>query len=244
MEIVSGPPRKRFRWAVYGPGPIVALILGYAAYAAATARPGDRTLYPAPHPTQAVVVQLIDNGFHTDLAIPRDRLIAHGGALAELARQGGDHAWIALGWGDRDFYREEGFNGRRIKDGFRALFAANNPSVMRTFGVSREPFNAFARGSVRRIRLSQQGLEAMLARMEASLSLKNGMPVRAPPGYDPRYTYFESNETFGLARLCNHWTADMLDAAGLPTTPAIDGLAPGLMADLSWRAGVRKPRKP
>jgi hypothetical protein len=47
---------------------------------------------------------------------------------------------------------------------------------------------------------------------------------------------------FSILRVCNHWIADLLDAAGLPTTPLLATLSPGLMLDLRWRAGLRPLR--
>jgi hypothetical protein len=39
-------------------------------------------------------------------------------------------------------------------------------------------------------------------------------------------------------RLCNHWLADLLDAAGVPTAPVVATLPPGLLADLRWRSAA------
>ena len=87
-------------------------------------------------------------------------------------------------------------------------------------------------------RLSAEGFERMLVRMERSMTLADGSPVRARAQTTPDEVFFDSVEHFSILRLCNHWTADMLAAGGLPTTPVLDGLAPGLMADLALRAGV------
>jgi hypothetical protein len=75
--------------------------------------------------------------------------------------------------------------------------------------------------------------------MEASMKLAAGAPVRARARTTPDEAFFDSVEHFSALRLCNHWTSDMLAAAGLPMTPLVDGLAPGLMADLSLRSGAR-----
>ena len=39
----------------------------------------------------------------------------------------------------------------------------------------------------------------------------------ARPGDDARF--FSSRETFWVGHLCNHWTAELLSAAGLPVRP-------------------------
>ncbi len=41
-----------------------------------------------------------------------------------------------------------------------------------------------------------------------------------------------------MLRVCNHWIADLLDAAGVPTAPVLATLPQGLLWDLSTRAGA------
>ncbi len=65
-----------------------------------------------------------------------------------------------------------------------------------------------------------------------------GGPVMAPIRREPGEAFFASSESFSLIHLCNHWTADLLHAAGLPVTPVLDVLPVGLALDLDLRAGV------
>ena len=60
----------------------------------------------------------------------------------------------------------------------------------------------------------------MAARIEASLDLSSVAPEIAAqrPGDDARF--FRSREIFSIAHLCNHWTAQVLHAAGLQVRPA------------------------
>ena len=60
------------------------------------------------------------------------------------------------------------------------------------------------------------------------------LPVRR----DPDEAFFASVERFSLVHLCNDWTAELLNAAGLPTTPVLDTLPAGLWLDLQLRAGL------
>ena len=48
--------------------------------------------------------------------------------------------------------------------------------------------------------------------------------------------FFVSGEGFSLVHLCNHWEAELLHAAGLPTTPVLDTLPAGLVLDLKLRS--------
>ena len=51
--------------------------------------------------------------------------------------------------------------------------------------------------------------------------------------------FYPAVGTFSILHVCNHWIGDMLDAAGLPTTPVADTFSSGLLLDLRWRAGLR-----
>jgi hypothetical protein len=45
-----------------------------------------------------------------------------------------------------------------------------------------------------------------------------------------------------MFNVCNHWIANLLDAAGVPTAPVLATLPFGLLLDLEWRSGlVRLP---
>ena len=238
MTLVEGRRERRRRPRLrLGPGlPLAALVL-WLSLAMAFARPGNAQLYPAKG--EPVTVHIISNGFHTDLALPMDRVLARGGPLAAAADAATDHPWVAVGWGDERFYTETGVTPARAMDGLRALFAPGNPSVVQMFGVSRDPAQAYRPGVARPVALSESGFAAMLARIERSLVVEDGAPMPGPASYDPELVVFRSNETFSVLRLCNRWTSDVLDAAGLPTVPWLDGVAPLLLFNLSWRADIR-----
>jgi len=65
-----------------------------------------------------------------------------------------------------------------------------------------------------------------------------GAPVMAPIRRVKDEAFFASRERFSALHLCNHWTAELLHAAGLPVTPVLDALPIGLGLDLRLRAGV------
>ena len=71
----------------------------------------------------------------------------------------------------------------------------------------------------RSLALSQAGLIAMTRRVERSLDLSDGAAriAAARPGDDARF--FASRETFSILHLCNHWTASVLNAGGVPVRP-------------------------
>ena len=80
---------------------------------------------------------VIDNGFHTDIALPRDAVEASGGALAQAVRRLPPGPWVLVGWGDEAFFMAQGMSAARIVDGLRAMFAPNNRSVIRLVAIGR-----------------------------------------------------------------------------------------------------------
>jgi len=225
---------RRRRAAVIG----VLLLAALGLWVVTTAHGGDPRLFPGPAGAARTEIFLIDNGFHTDLVIPGRSLIGRRGALAQAAALTTARPWIAIGWGDERFYTQSGFGGARAVDGLRSLFLPGNPSVVRIEGLALRPDRLYADG-VRAIVVTDVGLARLEDRVDNSLALgPGGAPVRARRPDQAETTFFKSVEHFSLLHLCNHWTSDLLHAAGLPTTPVLDTIPAGLLLDLRVRAGV------
>jgi len=203
----------------------------------ATARPGDPALWP-PKGSDVVPAYLVDNGFHTDVAVQRDAIIAAGGPLAVAAARASGRPWIMIGWGDARFYEATTPWQDRLPDGLRALLGGR-PTTVHLEGVWGRP-DVVWRTGVRRLPLSSAGMRALLSRARAALRVNSsGAPqVLDVPGKEPDEAFFASREGFSLFHLCNHFTADLLSAAGLPVTPVLDTLPAGLALDLRLRAGL------
>lgn len=167
-----------------------------------------------------VEILVLDNGFHTDFVMPRAALAARPGplrdALAGLAP--GDR--VRVGWGDARFYVDQAPISDRLPDGARAFFKpGGNPSVLMLRPETGDPTAAYAGEKVRILRLSAAAFEPMRARIERSLSLRDGAPyVGATRPGDP-VRFFASTETFSILHLCNHWAAEVLNAGGLAIRP-------------------------
>ena len=209
--------RRRPGWV---PKPLIAaMAIGALAALWTWTAPGDAALWPPPTAETGVEVHVLDNGFHTDLAVPRAALEARAGPLADAVRGLPPGDWILIGWGDAKFYVDQSPIGDRLPDGARAFFRPGNASVVMLDPAQRDPRDLVAAERRRTLRLSAAGFESMATRVEASLDLSDGRAriAAARAGDDARF--FASHEHFGIGRLCNHWSADVINAAGVPVRP-------------------------
>ena len=126
----------------------------------------------------------------------------------------------------------------------RALLLPNNRSVLHVVGFKNHPRLAFARVEMVQINVSEAGFARLAERLDATFTREEGsdFPVELGPGLYGPSLFFRANGAFHLFHVCNHWVADLLNAAGLPTTPVLATLPSGLILDLEWRAGVARCR--
>ena len=196
-------------------GLLLAALVGAVAALLTWTKPGDAKPTGAP---DTIVVQVLDNGFHTDLAVPREALVRRGGPLARAVAGLTPGDWILIGWGDAKFYVDQSPILNRLPDGARAFLHPRNRSVLMLDPRSIDPRLTYGEDSAT-LTLTRAQFDRLAARVEASLDLSNGAPriAAARPGDDARF--FASRETFSILRLCNHWTADVLNAGGVPVRP-------------------------
>lgn len=175
----------------------------------------------APQRGAPVEVYLLDNGFHTDMAVPRVLLEARGGPLAEAVRSLPPGDWILIGWGDARFYVDQSPIQGRLLDGARAFFRpGGNPSVLMLDPEPLHPLHRFPAEGRAVLSVPAARFETMAARIEASLALTPDGRARlseARPGDQARF--FASGETFWVGYLCNHWTAQVLHHGGVAVRP-------------------------
>lgn len=225
------PPRGR-------PSILAAIALLAVVLIVLTSRGGDASLYPPAVGAPRTTIYLIDNGFHSDIALPRQAL-AGAPTLAKAAAMTTDAPWVLVGWGDERFYEGQGVSIERLGEALRALFWPNNAAVVHLEGVAGQPDMAFQDAHARAIEVSNPGLARLTARIDQSLARDaQGRPERAPGSAWADEGFFLSDERFDLFHLCNHWTALVLNAAGLPVSLALDTLPAGLRLDLDVRARI------
>jgi uncharacterized protein (TIGR02117 family) len=173
---------------------------------------------------------ILNNGFHTDLAVPRAALEARPGPLAETVRALPQGDWVLIGWGDARFYVDQSPIEDRLLDGARAFFRPGNASVLMLDPHVGDPRARAAPDRVRALPLTARDLDALAARIEGSLDLGGGAPrlAVARPGDDARF--YAARGRFWILNLCNNWTARTLNAAGLPVRPLRSVTAGEVMA--------------
>jgi uncharacterized protein (TIGR02117 family) len=243
------------RWAgciAAGIGVVLVILLWVLASAAyITARPADPMLWP-PHPDAGrVEVVLVSNGYHTGLALPRAALAEFASglgypALIAVTQRFAAFDWIEFGWGDRAFYQSVPTVGDvSLPLVLRALFSPGNTSVLHVVGISGDPARLFTGAELVRIPLSGKGFDRMLQQLEATFvpPQAGALPDLGRGLYGPSL-FYPAKGSFSLFKVCNHWIADLLGAAGLPKAPVLATLPSGLIWHLHWRAGLEPMQRP
>lgn len=212
-----------------------------------TLRSGDRALYPVPAGEPTVRVFVVSHGYHAGIVLPRGTLADAASrrgyaALIAVANRFAAFPFVEIGWGDEEFYRSvPTIASVTLPMAARALFLPGNRSVLHVVGLSSPPRVAFPLADIIALELSPAGLERMLARIETTFApAGTGNPADdAGPGLYGPSRFYRARGTFNILHVCNHWLADLLDAAGVPTAPVLATLPAGLFIDLEWRSGLR-----
>jgi len=225
---------------------IAAVAFVFVAAIFVTLRSGDRALYPAPAGEPTVRVFVVSHGYHAGIVLPRPLLAEVASrrgyaALVAVASRFGAYSFVEMGWGDEEFYRSvPTIASVTVPMAARALFLPGNASVLHVVGLSYPPRTAFPLADIIALDLSADGFDRMLRRIDATFAPATGGPVEdAGPGLYGPSRFYRARGTFNILHVCNHWLADLLDAAGVPTAPVLATLPPGLFLDLEWRSGLR-----
>ncbi len=232
---MARPPGSRWRRTLAGIAGAAVLLGGATGSGCTYTRPGDPELYPAKPGEPAVTLYLVNNGYHTNLAIPRERLASRTGPSAQALALLPNEPWVLAGFGDAAFYRERGASLRRFGSALRAMFAPNNPSLIHLETLEAAPPELFPARHIAPVTLSERGFAELLEEMDESFKLKDGKPVDAGPGIErpAQSRFFEGSLAFSITRICNHWIGELLNEAGVPIRPVAATRPEGLMRDVS-----------
>lgn len=214
-------------------------------------RNGDPKLWPPKPDGTSTGVYIISHGYHAGVAIDRTAMAKVAGeqghrSLIAVGQRFANYDWLEIGWGDEGFYTSVP-DAASVSVGLalRALFMPRNPSVLHVVGLTGDPRAAFPKSDIVGIKLSDVGFSQMLDRLEASFARSGGNgPDDLGPGLYGSSRFFRGVEHFNIFRVCNHWVARLLSAAGLPVSQVAATLPQGLLLDLRWRSGLEPLPKP
>ena len=151
---------------------------------------------------QGVAIAVGGTGVHADLVLP---VRAAGVDLSGMLRDAGlpDAPWIAVGWGERDFYLHtptwaDASLGRTLRAGLGS--EETLVQVSRLGGPD---------GVL--LRLSPEQYRRLAAEVVASVK----RPVERLPGYTADDVFLGSQGRYSGLLTCNQWVADRLAAAGV-----------------------------
>jgi uncharacterized protein (TIGR02117 family) len=224
----------------------------FVAAAIATARSGDRSLWPPAAGVRTSEIHIVGHGYHSGIVIPTRSLLDQASrrrrvALGVVAARFAEFERLEIGWGDEAFYRAvPTIDSLTVPLALRALLRPGNPSVLHVVGIPGDPRAVFVNSEVVRLELSTAGFDKLADKLDASFAREaDGLrPEPLGPGLYGTSLFFRANGAFHLFNVCNHWVADLLDAAGVPTAPVLATLPLGLLIDLEWRAGVARLPRP
>ena len=154
-------------------------------------------------------IYVTSNDWHTRIVFARADLSA---ALLPEAEDLAPAPWLAVGWGDREYYPMPDPPMRL------AVEAALLPtaSVVHLIPMAAPP-RSFEGFEVLEIRVSGEGLAAMLAEIDAEIERKGeGRAPIAAPGLYPESLFYPATGTFHIFNTCNTWVARQLRTAGVP----------------------------
>ncbi|MFZ3117974.1 MAG: TIGR02117 family protein [Variovorax sp.] len=193
---------------------LVALAGSYVGVAAAL------MLWPANAraPAEPVHIEayVLSNGVHTDLVFPvRSAAIDWRALFAprDAKAPPPDAEFVAIGWGDRDFYlHTPTWTDFTLRRAVGALFGAN-ASLLHVTWLTR----AQLRQGVYAMPLSQRQYLELVAHVHDSLPGGRAVPLHRA-GYGPDDAFYEATGSYHLLETCNTWTGRGLRRAGVPVS--------------------------
>ena len=157
---------------------------------------------------QPVVIYVIKRSWHTDIGFDAADLHL---PLASLRQQLPGAGYLLFGFGDRHYFMHHG-------DGMGTMLGAAWPGaglVLMT-GLTNTPEQAFGTAGVARLTLSASQARRLESFVWNTLATSDNAATALAAGpYDGSFYYASTTRYSGL-HTCNTWTAEGLQAAGLP----------------------------
>lgn len=161
-----------------------------------------------------IIIYVETNGHHTGIVVP----VAAGGIDLSLTLRPTDLGdsrlagnWLAIGWGDRDFYLNTP-TWTDLRPGTMVSALLGSGQTLIHVDHLDQPYPD---PDQRAVRISRAEYRRLIIAIMASLRRgEDGYPV-AIPGYGDRDLFYEATGDYSLFHTCNGWTAEMLKAAGI-----------------------------
>ena len=194
---------------------LVALLALPLAYLLVAFILGSITLAPDRHGTRNIILYLLDNGVHTDLALPLANDIYDWAMFinpADARDTAFAPAYVAFGWGDRAFYLETPhWRDLKAATAWNAISGQGATIIHATF---LPPLRATAHSIA--IAVSRDEYRALVASIRDSFRLgDDGRAIAIGRAYGDNDAFYEARGSYSLFTTCNTWTNARLKAAGL-----------------------------
>ena len=188
---------------------------------------------------EASTIEVIDHGWHTDLALPADGLT---GRLAVFRRIFPGVRVLVVGFGRRTFMMAPVTS---VADLLVGPFPGRGAIL--AIGLDADPVLAYADGTVARLHLDAVARGRLDAFVWRTLALdRAGAPLAIGPGPYPGSVFYATTRGYSGVETCNTWTAQASRAAGLPVSATLDVFASQTMSRLApiSRGGLCRIRNP
>lgn len=194
---------------------LAALLVLPLAYLLAACVLGNIVREPQRHGAQAITIYLLDNGVHTDLALPlaNDTFDWTGVINPNDARDLRFFpTYVAFGWGDRAFYLETPqWRDLKLTTAWNAISGQSATVIHATY---LPPLRASANSIA--ITVSREEYQALAASIRASFQQDDDGRARAiGRAYGDNDAFYAARGSYSLFATCNSWTNRQLKAAGL-----------------------------
>jgi uncharacterized protein (TIGR02117 family) len=184
---------------------------------------------PPPPPGNTATVIVVDRGWHTDISLPADKLDARFDALR--ARFPGAQAFT-FGFGERVYVQKR---DRTVLDALRALLPSEGMVLVTALNTA--PALAFGAEDAIPLAVSDAGFAGVENFVRAAMADDAaGAPVPVGEGPYPGSAFYASTLTYWGLRTCNTWTAEALQAGGVPVTSTAVLFADQVTGQVRWRA--------
>jgi uncharacterized protein (TIGR02117 family) len=173
----------------------------------------------------AVPIFLVNQGWHTDLVIPRADIPK---GIWPESEEFAEADYLVIGWGDREFYQspEVGF--------WMTLKAALWPtaSVLHVTHFNGPVKTHYPASEIIELKPSAGAFRNLCRYIHDSYQRAGARAVALAPDYYPTSRFYPAHESFHLFRTCNAWTASALRAAGFSVSPLSALFSSSLMSEV------------